>query len=55
MRPSRQAWPRSATPDRAALGRLEPAGTYTVLVALTQPGTLNVIGTIREVSFTFTP
>ena len=34
---------------------LEPPGPYTVLVALTQPGTLNVIGAIQQTSFTFTP
>ena len=39
----------------SGLDEMQPAGTYTVLVALTQPGTLNVIGTIREVPFTFTP
>jgi YD repeat-containing protein len=34
---------------------LEPPGAYTVFVALTQPGTLNVIGVLQQTPLTFTP
>lgn len=34
---------------------LEPPGVYTVLVALTQPGTLNIIGAIQQTPFSFAP
>jgi hypothetical protein len=34
---------------------LEGPGTYTVFVALTQPGTLIPIGSIQMITFTFTP
>jgi hypothetical protein len=33
----------------------EPPGTYTWSAALTQPGTLNVIGALDRHAFTFTP
>jgi YD repeat-containing protein len=33
---------------------LEPPGGYTVFVGLTQPGTLNLIGTLQQTTFTFT-
>jgi len=34
---------------------LEPVGTYSWFAALAQPGTLNVIGSITQASFTFSP
>jgi YD repeat-containing protein len=34
---------------------LEPPGAYTVFVALTQPGTLNVIGGLQQTPLTFAP
>jgi len=33
----------------------EPVGTYTWFAALTQPGTLNVIGVMATASFSFAP
>lgn len=40
---------------RYAFGGGEPAGTYTWLSALTEPDTVNVIGTIDQDAFTFGP
>jgi hypothetical protein len=34
---------------------LEPPGTYIVFVALTQAGTLNVLGAVQQAPFSFTP
>jgi len=34
---------------------IEPVGTYSWFAALAQPGTLNVIGSITQASFTFSP
>jgi len=34
---------------------IEPVGTYTWFAALTQPGTLNFIGTVAQASFNFSP
>jgi hypothetical protein len=33
----------------------EPPGQYTWFAALTEPGTLNVVGPLDQVSFTFSP
>jgi hypothetical protein len=33
----------------------EPAGRYTWLAAFTEPGTMNILGTIAQAPFTFSP
>ena len=40
---------------RYAFGGAEPAGPYRWLAAFTEPGTMNILGTIAQAPFTFSP